>query len=157
LLHSGRLRHQTQLERPAREKRSNLLQTFVNYGRKKFYYIWLRRRGFCLKTKTNRFKFKKLFSSLPTLWASKLGCFTLVQYLRVGSYLPYNIRLGCKGLPGTKTIYLSLSLKIGFPGTNTLAYFVRNVSQKKKKVFLTLVLGRLRDCCGTNCQVAELR
>jgi hypothetical protein len=30
-------KHQTRLKRLARNKRSSLLQTFVNYGRKKFY------------------------------------------------------------------------------------------------------------------------
>ncbi len=31
--------HRTRLEKPARDKRSSLLRTFVNYARKKFYNI----------------------------------------------------------------------------------------------------------------------
>ncbi len=32
-------KHYTRLERPARDKHSSLVQTFVNYGRKKFYKV----------------------------------------------------------------------------------------------------------------------
>jgi len=35
-------KHETKLERPAVEKHSSLLQTFINYGLEKFYNIRLR-------------------------------------------------------------------------------------------------------------------
>jgi len=35
----GRLLALPRLERPAKDKHSSLLKTFVNYGRKKFHYI----------------------------------------------------------------------------------------------------------------------
>jgi hypothetical protein len=38
-------KHSTRLERLAKEKDSNLLQRFINYGRKKFYNIGFRSVG----------------------------------------------------------------------------------------------------------------
>jgi hypothetical protein len=42
------------LERPAWGKHSSLLQTFVNYGRKRFYNI-----GLCFKKHLNRVSFRE--------------------------------------------------------------------------------------------------